>query len=128
MSESIKRILVVDDDELLRDFYSRVLTSQGYVPICASNGEEAISILEGEDQPFDLALVDLLLPVKSGWELIEHIRASSRFAKLPIIAITGLAFTFEEFEKVKSTCDGVLMKGEFEITKFTETVARLLGD
>ncbi len=126
MDKTPHRILVVDDDELLRQFYSRVLSAQGYVPVCATNGAEAIEILEGENGKFDLALIDLLLPVKSGWELIEYIKADPKFATLPLIAITGLSFSFEEFEKVKNACDAVFLKGDFEITKFNETIARLL--
>lgn len=128
MSDAPKRVLVVDDDELLRDFYRRLLGSQGYVPVCASNGAEAIDILTTAGESFDLAVIDLLLPVRTGWELIEHIKGAKELADLPIIAITGLSFSLEEFEKIKNSCDAVFLKGDFEITKFNETIAGLLSD
>ena len=128
MSSEHKRILVVDDDELLRRFYCRVLSSQGYIAVSAGDGAEAIEILDTEIEPFDLAVVDLLLPVRTGWELIDYVRNSERLKELPILAITGLSFSYEEFSKIKTACDAVLLKGDFEISKFNETVHELLGE
>jgi len=123
-----RRILVVDDDKMLRTFYCRVLSSHGYTPICASNGQEAIDILEADPEPYDLAVIDVLLPVKSGWELIEHIRESQRHRELPILAVSGLSFSYDQFERIKELCDCVLLKGEFELSRFSEAVAALLED
>lgn len=126
MSEGNKRILVVDDDELLREFYRRVLSAQGYVPVCAANGAEAMDILEHEGDTLALAVVDLLLPIRTGWELIDFVRSTPRLQRLPLIAITGLSFTFDEFEKVKKSCDAVFLKGDFEIAKFNDAVGELV--
>ena len=126
MSSEKKRILVVDDDELLREFYTRVLTMQGYESICVANGDEAIRVLESTgDDGFALIIMDLLMPVRTGWELIEYIRQSGRWQNVPVLAITGLGGTPEQFEDIKQKCDAVLLKGDFEITKFIATVVRL---
>jgi CheY-like chemotaxis protein len=125
MSDETKRVLVVDDDELLREFYSRVLAGQGYEAVCAANGDEAIRLLEGAKEDFALVIMDLLMPVRTGWELIEYIKAAPAWQKVPILAITGLAASFEEFERVKAVCDEVLLKGDFELARFCDTVKRL---
>ncbi len=123
-----KKILVVDDDDLLREFYSRVLHSRGYAATCVSNGDEAIRILESAKEDFALIIVDLLMPVRTGWELIEYIRNDPVWRDVPILAITGLAGSFEAYENVKKVCDAVLLKGDFELGKFTETVERLVTE
>jgi len=121
-----QRILVVDDDELLREFYTRVLTIQGYSPICACNGDEALKILENSKEHFSLVIMDLLMPVRTGWELVESMRENPAWDDIPVLAITGLAGSFEEFEQIKRICDSVLLKGDFELAKFNETVKKLV--
>ena len=121
------RILVVDDDELLREFYARVLRTHGYVSICAINGEEAVSLLETNGDSIALAIIDLLMPEMTGWELIDTMKKNPEWANIPILTITGLATSFDEFERVKEVSDAVLHKGDFELSTFNETVEKLLG-
>jgi CheY-like chemotaxis protein len=120
------RILVVDDDELLREFYSRVLKTRGYEPVCATNGDEALAILDKAETPFALAIVDLLMPVRTGWDLIQDIKARDAYKAMPIIAITGMSGSTEERQKVKTLCDEILLKSDFYLKKFLGTVERLL--
>ena len=63
---------------------------------------------------------------KTDWELIEYIKNNKEFSNVSIIAVTGLAASFDEFEKVDKACDAVLHKSDFELNKFTETVKSLL--
>jgi CheY-like chemotaxis protein len=93
-----KTILICDDDDLLREFYARVLKAQGYDTLSATNGDEAIAVLESGAK-VSAAIVDLLMPVRSGWELIEYMKAKPALAPIPVVAITGLATSFDEFEK-----------------------------
>lgn len=115
-------ILIVDDDDLLRNFYSRVLTDEGHETVCAADGGEAIGILEGGKHDIGLAIIDLLMPVKTGWELIQYMKKSRKYKDVPIIAITAVAASFDEFEKVRRTCQAVMHKGDFDLSKFKDTV------
>jgi CheY-like chemotaxis protein len=119
------KILVVDDDDLLRDFYCRVLKTEGYEPVTAINGDEAVEIL-GREPDLKLAVIDLLMPIRTGWELIEFIKRHPRYSTLPIVAITGLAASFDEFEKVRQICDAVLHKSDFELNAFLRIVENLV--
>jgi CheY-like chemotaxis protein len=121
-----KHVLVVDDDDLLRDFYSRVLKTHGYEVICATNGDEAINILE-EEKHVALVIADLLMPVRTGWELIEFMKGQDEFKDIPIIAITGLAASIDEFEKIEQCCDAVLHKGDFDLETFMTEIRKLLS-
>ena len=125
MSDDSKTILIVDDDELLRDFYTRILKSKGYNVICAENGDDAITILDG-DHDVSLVIADLLMPVRTGWELIEYMKNTESLKDIHVIAITGLATSIEEFERVKSTCAAVLQKGNFELGEFTAIIEDIL--
>jgi len=127
MSESVKKkVLICDDDDLLREFYSRVLKNQGLSPVTAANGDEAIEVLAKNKDGIGLAIIDLLMPVRSGWELIGFIKNSEELKHIPVIAVTGLSTSFDEFEKVKATCDAVLHKGEFDLDHFTKILKELI--
>lgn len=126
MQSTPKTVLICDDDDLLREFYSRVLKTQGFSTMSATNGDEAISVLESNPDKIALAIVDLLMPVRTGWELIEYMKNKEELKHIPVIAITGLATSFDEFEKVKSTCNAVLHKGDFDLEQFTSILKELI--
>lgn len=120
-----KRILIVDDDNLLRDFYSKVIVAEGYSAIAVGNGDDAIEELE-KDSDFVLAIIDLLMPVRTGWELIEFMKEHDKYKDIPVIALTGLAASFNEFQKVEDVCDAVMHKGDFELPEFISTINSIL--
>lgn len=128
MSDSAtkRNVLICDDDDLLREFYARVLRTQGFSAVCATNGDEAIPILEDKSNNICLAIIDLLMPVRTGWELIEYMKKKEHLKNIPVIAVTGLATSYEDFEKVKSTCDAVLHKGDFDLEQFNVILKELV--
>src|SRR4051794_41955242 len=67
--ETHKRILVVDDDEAIRTLLFTVLRRRGFAVDMAKNGEEAIEAMQR--CRYAVALVDLMMPVKNGWEVID---------------------------------------------------------
>ena len=123
-NQTRKRILIVDDDDLLRNFYVKVINGEGFEAVSASNGDEAIDELK-QNSDFSLAIVDLLMPIRTGWELIEYMKEDESFKDIPIIALTGLAASFDEFQKVESVCEAVMHKGRFELSEFIEMLTRV---
>ena len=124
---AIKRILLVDDDKYLLDFFKRILSSQGFITVTANQGNEARDILNDDIQGFDMIILDLLMPVESGWKLIEYLHEHESYSSIPTIAMTGLSLSFEEYERIRKQCSAVILKGDFEIERFTTTVYELLS-
>jgi sigma-B regulation protein RsbU (phosphoserine phosphatase) len=81
------RILVVDDNEMNRDMLSRRLARRGYDVQCAEGGQEALDRLGAE--PFDLVLLDIMMPGVDGMEVLERVRAEHAPGDLPIIMATA---------------------------------------
>ncbi len=81
----MKNILLVEDDECLRESLKERLTVSGYPVTCAANGEEAITAVDTQD--FDLVATDIFMPRKGGLALIMHVR--SRLVPCKVLAFSG---------------------------------------
>ncbi|MBP2160432.1 MULTISPECIES: response regulator [Asticcacaulis] len=81
------RLLVVDDDPILREFAVCNLKSDKVSVVTAGDGAEALHLLTRLE--FDIALVDLDMPIMDGFELIGLVRADTRLRHLPIVVATG---------------------------------------
>ena len=80
------RVLVIEDDDRVREVICKMLVRGGCEPIEAANGLEGMRALEGGD--IDVVLTDLIMPVQTGIETIRQIRRIH--GDLPIIAVSGL--------------------------------------
>lgn len=85
------RVLVVDDNHLIRTLLHLILEGAGYVPVAVESGRVALEVVN-EAAP-DLCIVDEVMPGMHGSELIRALRASRdpRIARLPVIGISGRA-------------------------------------
>src|SRR2546423_11055713 len=81
-------ILLVEDDEDLRNAIGGALEQSGYETQFASNGREALDALLREEVEPSLILLDLRMPVMDGWEFARVIRCYKRLAAIPIVVIS----------------------------------------
>ena len=82
-----KRILIVDDEEVIRKFLKIHLNKQGYEVTEAEDGQKAIDRI-GE-RKFDLIICDVMMPNKTGWEVVKEIKSSPKLNHIPIILLTA---------------------------------------
>lgn len=87
-SEESGLLLVVDDNEENRDVLARRLQRQGHWAVTASGGREALEALA--DQPFDLVLLDIMMPDMDGYEVLSRIKSDPKTQRLPVIMISAL--------------------------------------
>lgn len=118
MDEKIK-ILVVDDEKVVRDGCHRVLTGKGFEVITAENGKEAMYLLYRE--AVDLILLDLKMPVMSGEEVLEKTR--NLYPDIPVIIITGHGTIDTAVECMKKGAYDFITK-PFQIDQFLLTINR----
>ena len=81
--------MIVDDDPDVRLFNSTVVEENGYTPVEASNGEEALKIIN-KDAPA-LVLLDVLMPKQSGIRLYRELKTEKAFVGIPVIILSGVA-------------------------------------
>lgn len=106
--EQHKKILVVDDEPDSLMTLSMALKSLGYVVLGALNGKEGLKLFK-EEKP-DLVILDVVMPLMDGWEVLKKIKAGFKSKRVPVILITGKT---EEESKEK----GYRYKADFYVTK-----------
>jgi len=83
-------VLVVDDDKNVCDLISSTLVGQGYKTAVAGNGKEALDYFRGSALPPGLILLDLMMPVMTGWEFRKVQQEDPGLAAIPVAIITGM--------------------------------------
>lgn len=89
-----KRILVVEDEQALREMYALWLTAKGYEVITADNGLTGVQLAFHEAP--DAVVLDVLLPKKDGFEVLTEIRRNPKTERLPVVILSSLDQDFEQ--------------------------------
>ena len=98
MTETHGNILLVDDDRQTRLKLTRILEAQGHTVNAAESGQTALETLAGE--LFDVILLDILMPVMDGFEVLQILEADTRLNNIPVIVISAVEDAQSE-EKAK---------------------------
>jgi len=87
------RVLVVEDDESLRQVVADVLLAEGFSASQANDGRSALSLLRSEELRPDVILLDLMMPVMNGWQFREAQLADPSLASIPVVVMSALETT-----------------------------------
>lgn len=120
-----KTVLLVEDDVFLSNLLMTRLQKAGLRVVKAMTGEEALAILRGADVP-DLILLDIILPQKSGFEVLEEIQSDPNLNKAPVIITSNLG---QESDIQKGKKLGVIsyfVKAQTPIDKLVEEIQKIL--
>jgi DNA-binding response OmpR family regulator len=82
-----KRILIIDDEEIIRKFLKLNLLRWGYEVKEATDGIEALEQLDHDN--YDLLICDILMPNKDGWEVLKGVRSNPKIKDTPVIVLTA---------------------------------------
>src|SRR3989344_5959842 len=89
MDNQSKKILLVEDDQFLREFYQELLQGEGYLVEVAPDGEVGLQKITGGG--FDLVLLDIMLPKKDGLQILRDLKVSPpQSSHCPIVVLTNL--------------------------------------
>ena len=119
MAQLLSRVLVVDDDEGIRRFAARALGHAGYQAVTASDGSEAIRLVEAEPR-FDLFVIDVMMPGMRGDELAR--RLHDRDPEIKVLYFTGYADQFFALRPMLRENETVLVK-PVTLNEFLEAVS-----
>ena len=101
-------ILVADDNDMNRELLCDILTGEGYKVVCAEDGNEALHAIE--NRTVDLALLDVLMPGRSGFDVCLAIKSKPETRFVPVVLVTGLTSVEERIRGIKYGADDFLNK------------------
>ena len=102
----MKKIIVADDEELIRRLVSDFLTAEGYEPLCADDGDVALRLWE-ENPDTALLILDIMMPNMDGWTVTRKIRETS---DVPIIMLTARSLEYDQLTAFDAGADDYVTK------------------
>jgi two-component system, cell cycle response regulator DivK len=97
------KILLVEDNEMNRDMLARRLQRKGFDVVVAVDGQAGVD--KGRSEVPDVILMDMSLPVVSGWEATKALKSSPDTRSIPIIALTAHAMSGDREKAIEAGCD-----------------------
>jgi len=94
------KMLIIEDEELLRNLYSELLEMKGFNIATASDGKTALELLEDRRKP-DLILLDINMPEMDGIEFLRIIKGNDKLKRIPVVLVTGVI----QVEKISEGLD-----------------------
>ena len=120
-----KKILLVEDEELMTDLLQRKLAKEGYEILVAKDGQEGLKAMR-EVKP-DLVLLDIIMPRMGGFEVMEEMNKDPELKKIPVIVISNSGQPVELDRAQKLGAKDWLIKTEFDPQEVIEKVVRQIG-
>src|SRR6185295_19116756 len=112
-------VLLVEDDDDIRDCVQDLLEGICYDVVPAANGKQALDYLHAELPPA-LMLLDLMMPLVNGWELLRSIKSDARLSSIPIVVTTAVG-------RDRPTGVEAVLKKPFRIADLLDAVFRFAG-
>ncbi|PIZ01145.1 response regulator [bacterium (Candidatus Gribaldobacteria) CG_4_10_14_0_8_um_filter_33_9] len=120
-----KKILIVEDEELLYDMLKRKLEIEGYEVSIAENGVEGLEKIKKINP--DLILLDIVMPEKGGFEVMEELQQEEDYKNIPIIIISNSGQPVEIDRAKELGAKDWLIKTEFDPQEVIEKVKKQIG-
>ena len=120
-----KKILLIEDEQLMIELLERRLTQEGYEATVAKNGVEGLEKME-EIKP-DLVLLDIIMPKMGGFEVMEKMNENEELKKIPIIIISNSGQPVELDRAKRLGAKDWLVKTEFDPQEVIDKVVKQIG-
>ena len=117
-------ILIVEDEETMRETMRRTLTREGWQVVEAENGKIALELLK-ETTPA-LILLDLMMPEMDGFTFLDELRSSSEHKHVPVVVVTAKDLTPADHERLNAQAEKVIQKGAYNRNDLLREVSRLV--
>lgn len=121
----MKKVFVLEDEKILFDALMQKLRKAGFSAVGSEDGAEGIERIKAEKP--DLLLLDIMLPGKGGFEVLEELRKNEATKKLPVIIISNSGQPVEIDRAIKLGVRDYLVKAEFDPAEVIEKVEKVLG-
>jgi CheY-like chemotaxis protein len=122
-----KKILLVEDEDIMVDLLQRKLSKEGYEVFVARDGEEGLKRMREMDPKPDLILLDIIMPKMGGFEVMEEMAKDESLKNIPVIVISNSGQPVELDRAKKLGAKDWLIKTEFDPKEVLEKVKKQIG-
>lgn len=122
----MSKVMIVEDDDSLREIYAIRLTAEGYVVVSARDGEEALAVAVKE-RP-DLIVSDVMMPKISGFDMLDILRSTPETKNIRVIMMTALSSEDQRVRGENLGADRYIVKSQVGIEDVVNVVHEVLGD
>ena len=117
-----KSVLIIEDDEAIRNVMQMGLEVEGYSADVAVNGKDALDLLSKNSHLPSLILLDLMMPIMNGWQFLEERKKDARLAAIPVVIVSAFA------ERATGLEYQGLLKKPVNLDQLLQTVRKYCGD
>lgn len=119
-----KRILIIEDDRFIGEMYGQALSAAGFAVEWAADGEAGLAA--AKKHPFDLILLDIMLPGKMGSEILHELKSDPQTANSHVIVTTNFEQDKESRAVMESQVDAYLIKADITPRRLVEIVRSVI--
>ena len=120
-----KKILIIEDDKFLRELIAKKILKEGYEVFEAVDGTEGLTKVK-EVKP-DLILLDLILPIVDGFEVLSQLKKETSLSSSPVIILSNLGQKEDVEKGLKLGAAGYLIKAHFELDEIVERIKDVIN-
>jgi CheY-like chemotaxis protein len=117
-----RSVLIVEDDPEIRETLKEIIELEGYTAFTAPDGRKALELLRGSAQRPCLVLLDLMMPVMNGWELLDLREQDLKLATIPVVVVSAAG------ERAQGTSASGHIKKPVDIDVLLKTVRQYCGE
>ena len=125
MDKTAKKILIIEDDQFLRDFYQELLVAEGYQVDVAPDGDIALEKLSKGG--WDLVLLDIMMPQMTGLDVLDQMKKDPETSSIPVVMLTNLTWNPDPQIPMGKGALDVWVKANNKPKDIVEKVNTLLG-
>jgi len=123
-----KKILLIEDEEIIVELLKRKLETEGYEVFIARNGKEGLEKMQEMHPKPDLILLDIVMPKMGGFEVMEEMAKDETLKSIPVIAISNSGQPVELDKAKKMGAKDWLIKTEFDPQEVITKVKKIIGN
>lgn len=121
----VSRILLIEDEEFIRDLYKRQLEKGGFAVDAFASGVEGLASLKNNQ--YDLVVLDIMLPKMSGLEILKKVKEEKHNQSLPVVLLTNLGHEDVIKEGFRLGAEGYLVKSSYSPNQIVEEIRNILN-
>lgn len=126
MTDEKKKILLIEDDQQISKVYEIQLKREGFITLTSRDGDEAVEIFSKENP--DLVVLDLMLPKRDGFGVLEYIRKTAKNKDVPVLVISNLGQKGDKVRAMELGANSYLIKVDHPIKDIIDKIKESLNN